>query len=100
MDNFDLRKFLYDNILLREDLDITPEYVTTLLNDNGIDDDYFKSMGGMEIEGGEYPWLGVLNALIGREALTAEFTPEEDAKINSFISTMKDMGITFKKTNK
>lgn len=93
MDNFDLREFLYNNILLREDLDITPEYVTTLLNDNGINDEYFESMDGKYIEGGVYPWLGVLDDLIGREALTADFTPEEDNKINTFISTMKGMGI-------
>lgn len=93
MDNFNLRKYLYDNILLREDLDITPEYVTTLLNANGINDEYFESMDGKHIEGGTEPWLDVLFDLIGRDPITTDFTPEEDNKINTFISTMKGMGI-------
>ena len=47
MDNFDLREFLYNNILLREDLDIK--------KDNEVSSLYFvKQMYGGDEEGGWY----------------------------------------------
>jgi len=80
-----------ENRLLKED--ITPEYVTTLLSNNGIDDEYFESMGGKEIEGGTEEWMSVLSDLIGKDAYTADYTPEEDNIINNFISTLNKIGI-------
>jgi len=91
MKDFDLRKYLTENRLLKED--ITPEYVTTLLSNNGIDDEYFESMGGKEIEGGTEEWMSVLSDLIGKDAYTADYTPEEDNIINNFISTLNKIGI-------
>jgi hypothetical protein len=72
-------------------------YVLSILANNNIDDDYFESMGGKEIEGGTEEWSGVLADLIGNEDVfydpNYDFNDEEMDKIQQFISKLSDMGI-------
>ena len=67
--------------------------VKTILTNNGIDDDYFESMGGKEIETGTEEWLDVLSDVIGKDAYTAEFDEEDEAKIQVFMQKLEALGI-------
>ena len=67
--------------------------VMAVLNRNGIDEDYFESMGGKEVESGTEEWLDVLSDITGKDAYEGEFTPEDDKLIQKFISDMEDLGI-------
>jgi hypothetical protein len=71
----------------------TSEQVTQILANNGIDDDYFDEIGAMEVEGGTEEWMDVLSEITGKDAYDSTFTPEDDLKIQQFISTMEAMGI-------
>jgi len=77
-------------------LDVTDKKaVLQFLTDNGIDDDYFESMGGKEIESGGDEWLEVLSVLTGKDAYTDEFDVEDDKKISDFLITLDRLGIDF-----
>jgi hypothetical protein len=70
--------------------------ILTILKNNGIDDEYFKGMGGKEIESGTEEWLGVLADVIGKNIYddpNYDFSEEEGDKIQQFISKLSDMGI-------
>ena len=67
--------------------------VKTILDNNGIDDDYFESMGGKEIETGTEEWLDVLSDVTGKDAYTAEFDEEDEAKIQAFMQKLEALGI-------
>jgi len=67
--------------------------VMSILKRNGIDDDYFESMGGMEIELGTEEWMDVLSDITGKDAYEAEFDENDDKKIMTFISKLEDLGI-------
>ena len=67
--------------------------VIAVLNRNGIDEDYFESMGGKEVEGGTEEWLDVLSDITGKNAYSDEFTPKDDKLIRKFIFDMEAMGI-------
>jgi len=67
--------------------------VMDILNRNGIDEDYFESMGGKEVEGGTEEWLDVISDITGKNAYRDELTPEDDELIQKFISDMEGMGI-------
>jgi hypothetical protein len=77
-------------------LDVTNEAdVLQFLADNGIDDDYFESMGGQEIENGSDEWMNVLSALTGKDAYEDEFDTNDDQKIRNFMTTIGRLGIEF-----
>jgi len=77
-------------------LDVTDKKaVLQFLADNGIDDNYFKSMGGKEIESGGKEWLDILSILTGKDAYTDEFDVEDDKKISNLLITIDRLGIDF-----
>ena len=67
--------------------------VMSILKRNGIDDDYFESMGGMEIELGTEEWMDVLSDITGKDAYEAEFDENDDKIIMTFISKLENLGI-------
>jgi hypothetical protein len=77
-------------------LDVTDKKaVLQFLADNGIDDNYFKSMGGKEIEYGGDEWLDILSILTGKDAYTDEFDVADDKKISDLLITIDRLGIDF-----
>ena len=77
-------------------LDVTnKKAVLQFLADNGIDDDYFKSMGGKEIDGSSNEWLKVLSVLIGKHPYANDVDVEDDKKIINFLITIDRLGIDF-----
>jgi hypothetical protein len=69
------------------------EEILNILNQNGVDEDYFESMGGKEIESGTEEWMGILTDVIEKDAYEADLTDEDNQKIMSFIKKLKEMGI-------
>jgi hypothetical protein len=95
-----LKKLDQANDMMNENqsssLDVTDKKaVLQFLANNGIDDDYFESMGGKEIESGGDEWLEVLSVLTGKDAYTDEFDVEDDKKISDFLITLDRLGIDF-----
>jgi hypothetical protein len=80
----------YQESLMNE---MSEEEVLNILNQNGVDDDYFESMGGKEIESGTEEWMGILTDVIEKDAYEADLTDEDNQKIMSFIKKLKEMGI-------
>jgi hypothetical protein len=77
-------------------LDVTnKKAVLQFLANNGIDDNYFKSMGGKEIDGGSDEWLNVLSVLIGKHPYGNDVDVEDDRKISNFLITIDRLGIDF-----
>jgi len=73
--------------------DILKQEVMDVLRRNGIDEDYFESMGGKEIEGGSEEWLDVLSDITGKDAYQGNFDDEDDEKIRDFIEKLDELGI-------
>ena len=71
----------------------TSEEVKSILSNNGIDDDYFESMGGKEIESGGEEWMDVLSDITGKDAYEDKFSEQDDETIANFFSALEDMGI-------
>jgi hypothetical protein len=95
-----LKKLDQANDMMNENqsssLDVTDKKaVLQFLADNGIDDDYFESMGGKEIEYGGDEWLEVLSVLTGKNAYEDEFDANDDQKISDFMTTIDRLGIEF-----
>ena len=67
--------------------------VKTILDNNGIDDDYFESMGEKSIETGTEEWLDILSDVTGKDAETAKFDKNDEAKIQAFMQKLKASGI-------
>ena len=67
--------------------------IKTILTNNGIDDDYFESMGEKSIETGTEEWLDILSDVTGKDAYTAEFDEEDEAKIQAFMQKLEALGI-------
>jgi hypothetical protein len=67
--------------------------VKTILDNNGIDDDYFESMGEKAIETGTEEWLDILSDVTGKDAYTAEFDEEDEAKVQAFMQKLEALGI-------
>jgi hypothetical protein len=77
-------------------LDVTDrKSALQFLADNGIDDNYFKSMGGRAIEYGGDEWLDVLSILTGKDAYTDEFDVADNKKISDLLITIDRLGIDF-----
>jgi uncharacterized membrane protein len=67
--------------------------VNNILTDNGIDDDYFESMGGKEIESGGNEWMDVISDLTQKDAYKDTLDANDNSKIQQFISKLEEMGI-------
>ena len=71
-------------------------YVMEVLNNCGIDEDYFESMGGREIEDGSEEWMEVISEIIGKNSYEVEELSDEDFKlIMEFRSIVEENGIEF-----
>jgi hypothetical protein len=75
--------------------DILKQEVMDVLRRNGIDEDYFESMGGKEIEGGSEEWLDVVSDITGKDAYQGNFDDEDDEKIRDFMEKLDELGIEF-----
>jgi hypothetical protein len=83
-----LAGLITENQIQEMDMDIK-----TILANNGIDDDYFESMGEKSIELGSNEWMGALSDLVSKDAYTAKFDEEDNAKIQAFMQKLKALGI-------
>jgi hypothetical protein len=79
--------------------EINSNYVMEVLNNNGINDDYFEEMGGKEVENGGDEWMDALSDIIDKDAyevsMEGDFTEEDNKKIIKFVNIMEMMGIEF-----
>jgi hypothetical protein len=74
----------------------THENVLEILFNNGIDDDYFEEMDGLdnkEIELGSEEWLDVLSDIVGKDVYNEELSKEDDILISEFIRMLGEMEI-------
>ena len=74
----------------------THENVLEILFNNGIDDDYFEKMDGLdnkEIEYGSKEWLDVLSDIVGKDVYNEELSKEDDILISEFIRMLGEMEI-------
>ena len=88
----------YDKSFLKGEEDLAENQIQemdikTILTNNGIDDDYFESMGEKSIELGSNEWMGALSDLVSKDAYTAKFDEEDNAKIQAFMKKLKALGI-------
>ena len=78
-----MRKFTHENVL-------------EILFNNGIDDEYFEEMDGLdnkEIEAGSEEWLDVLSDIVGKDVYNEELSKEDDILIYEFIRMLEEMEI-------
>ena len=74
----------------------THENVLEILFNNGIDDDYFEEMDGLdnkEIEYGSEEWLDVLSDIVGKDVYNEDLSKEDDILISEFIRMLGEMEI-------
>ena len=75
---------------------INLNYVMKVLNNCGIDEDYFESMGGREIEDGSEEWMEVISEIINKNSYEVEELSDEDCKlIMKFRNIVEENGIEF-----
>jgi hypothetical protein len=75
---------------------INLNYVMKVLNNCGIDEDYFESMGGREIEDGSEEWMEVISEIINKNSYEVEELSDEDCKlIMEFRNIVEENGIEF-----
>jgi hypothetical protein len=75
---------------------INLNYVLEVLNNCGIDEDYFESMGGREIEDGSEEWMEVISEIINKNSYEVEELSDEDCKlIMKFRNIVVENGIEF-----
>ena len=75
----------------------THENVLEILFNNGIDDEYFEEMDGLdnkEIEAGSEEWLDVLSDIVGKDVYNEELSKEDDILISEFIRMLEEMEIS------
>ena len=76
--------------------EINLNYVLEVLNNCGIDEDYFESMGGREIEDGSEEWMEVISEIIGKNSYEIEEVSDKDFKlIMKFRNIVEEIGIEF-----
>ena len=74
----------------------THENVLEILFNNGIDDEYFEEMDGLdnkEIEAGSEEWLDVLSDIVGKDVYNEELSKKDDILIYEFIRMLEEMEI-------
>ena len=75
---------------------INLNYVMKVLNNCGINEDYFESMGGREIEDGSEEWMEVISEIINKNSYEVEELSDEDCKlIMEFRNIVVENGIEF-----
>lgn len=74
----------------------THENVLEILFNNGIDDEYFEEMDGLdnkEIEGGSEEWMDVLSDIVGKDVYNEELSEEDEILVSEFMSVLEEMEI-------
>ena len=74
----------------------THENVLEILFNNGIDDEYFEEMDGLdnkEIEGGSEEWMDVLSDVVGKDVYNEELSEEDEVLVSEFMSVLEEMEI-------
>jgi hypothetical protein len=74
----------------------THENVLEILFNNGIDDEYFEGMDGLdnkEIEGGSKEWMDVLSDVVGKDVYNEKLSDEDEDLISEFMSVLEEMEI-------
>ena len=69
--------------------------VMKVLNNNGIDEEYFEDMGGREIEMGCVEWVDTLCEITGKNVYEEDIDEEDDKKITQFVEIIEANGIIF-----
>ena len=75
----------------------THENVLEILFNNGIDDEYFEEMDGLdnkEIEAGSEEWLDVLSDIVGKDVYNEELSEEDEILVSEFMSVLEEMEIS------
>ena len=75
----------------------THENVLEILFNNGIDDEYFEEMDGLdnkEIEAGSEEWLDVLSDIVGKDVYNEELSKEDESLVSEFMSVLEEMEIS------
>ena len=69
--------------------------VMKVLNNNGIDEEYFEDMGGREIEMGCVEWVDTLCEITGKNVYEEDIDEEDNKKITQFVEIIEANGIIF-----
>ena len=69
--------------------------VMKVLNNNGIDEEYFEDMGGREIEMGCVEWVDTLCEITGKNVYEEDSDEEDNKKITQFVEIIEANGIIF-----
>jgi hypothetical protein len=67
-----------------------------ILFNNGIDDDYFEEMDGLdnkEIELGSEEWMDVLSDVVGKDVYSEELSENDESLVSEFMSVLEEMEI-------
>jgi hypothetical protein len=75
----------------------THENVLEILFNNGIDDEYFEEMDGLdnkEIEGGSEEWMDVLSDIVGKDVYNEELSEDDEILVSEFMSVLEEMEIS------
>jgi len=85
-----------NEVKIQTQKDTVGQKIMDILRRNGIDEDYFESMGGKEIESGGEEWMDVLSDITGKNAYESDdFDDEDDEKIRDFMEKLDELGIEF-----
>lgn len=74
----------------------THENVLEILFNNGIDDDYFEEMDGLdnkEIELGSEEWMDVLSDVVSKDVYSEELSEFDEILVSEFMSVLEEMEI-------
>jgi hypothetical protein len=85
-----------NEVKIQTQKDTVEQKIMDILRRNGIDEDYFESMGGKEIESGGEEWMDVISDITGKNAYESDdFDDEDDEKIRDFMEKLDELGIEF-----
>lgn len=74
----------------------THENVLEILFNNGIDDEYFEEMDGLdnkEIELGSEEWMDVLSDVVGKDVYSEELSENDESLVSEFMGVLEEMEI-------
>ena len=69
-----------------------PEEIFAILEQNGIDEEYFEGMGGMEIESGGDEWMSVIEDITGEDPY-GELSEKATVITEIFIKKLYGIGV-------
>lgn len=85
-----------NEVKIQTQKDTVEQKIMDILRRNGIDEDYFESMGGKEIESGGEEWMDVISDITGKNAYESDdFDDEDNKKIRDFMEKLDELGIEF-----